>query len=200
MRAIFRGHDPLLRGTSAPGALRHPLQTDNRTRPAMWQTPRNVPGLLPAMSTSPPATDTSRLRLIVESYARLTRRELPLAPADDLATALWLAPAAIVAHGTEPDPVFFYGNRLALELFEMDFAVFTRLPSRFSAEPLRREERALLLARVARDGFIDDYSGIRIAASGRRFRIERATVWNLVDAAGLTHGQAATFAHWTPLE
>lgn len=151
------------------------------------------------MSTSPPATDPSRVRLIVESYARLTGRQMPLAPADDLATALWLAPAAIVAHGTEADPVFFYGNRLALELFEMDFAAFTRLPSRFSAEPLLREERARLLARVARDGFIDDYSGVRIAASARRFRIERATVWNLVDAAGLRHGQAAMFAHWTPL-
>ena len=72
-----------------------------------------------------------------------------------------------VQHGTEPDPVFFYGNRLALELFGMDFAAFTRLPSRFSAEPLLREERALLLERVTRDGFIDDYSGIRIAACGR---------------------------------
>ena len=102
------------------------------------------------MSTLPPATDPSRLRLIVESYARLTGRQLPLAPADDLATALWLAPAAIVAHGTEPDPVFFYGNRLALELFGMNFAAFTRLPSRFSAEPLLREERALLLERVTR--------------------------------------------------
>jgi len=149
---------------------------------------------------SPPTVDPTRLALLVESYTRLTGRELPLAPAEDLVTALWLAPAAIVAHGTEPDPVFFYGNRLALELFEMDFAAFTRLPSRFSAEPLLREERARLLARVARDGFSDDYSGVRIAASGRRFRIERATVWNLVDAAGLHHGQAAMFAHWTPLE
>jgi hypothetical protein len=149
---------------------------------------------------SPPTVDPTRLALLVESFARLTGRDLPLAHADDLATALWLAPAAIVAHGTEPDPVFFYGNRLALELFGMDFAAFTRLPSRFSAEPLLREERALLLERVARDGFIDDYSGIRIAASGRRFRIERATVWNLVDAAGMRHGQAAMFAHWIPLE
>ena len=152
------------------------------------------------MSTPAPAIDPSRLRLVAESYHRLTGRELPRAPADDLPTALWLAPAAIVAHGTEPDPVFFYGNRLALELFGMDFAAFTRLPSRFSAEPLLREERARLLERVTRDGFIDDYSGIRIAASGRRFRIERATVWNLVDAAGMRHGQAAMFAHWIPLE
>ena len=62
--------------------------------------------------------------------------------------AMWNAPRAIVAHGTEDDPVFFYGNRLALQLFKMSFDEFTRLPSRFSAEPLAREERSKLLQRV----------------------------------------------------
>jgi hypothetical protein len=46
---------------------------------------------------------------------------------------------------------------------------------------------------------VDNYSGIRISASGRRFRIENATVWNLADAGGRIHGQAATFHHWTYL-
>lgn len=151
------------------------------------------------MTAAPPDVAPECVELLVTSYRRLTGRELPLAPAENRAAALWLAPAAIVAHGTQADPVFCYGNRLALELFEMDFAQFTRLPSRLSAEPLLRAERARLLERVSRGGFIDDYSGIRIAASGRRFRIERATVWNLVDAAGRHHGQAAVFAHWTSL-
>ena len=97
-------------------------------------------------------------------------------------------------------PVFFYGNRLALQLFEMSWENFTRLPSRFSAEAPDREERARLLARVARDGYIDDYAGVRIAASGRRFRIEAAVVWNLIDAAGTCHGQAATFDRWVRLD
>lgn len=118
---------------------------------------------------------------------------------DDIQTALWTAPRVIVAHGTEADPVFFYGNRMALEVFEMDLATLVRLPSRFSAEPLAREERARLLARVGRDGFIDDYSGVRISGNGKRFRIERAVVWNLTDAGGVHHGQAATFEHWTTL-
>ncbi|MGB0129174.1 MAG: MEKHLA domain-containing protein, partial [Rhodocyclaceae bacterium] len=139
-----------------------------------------------------------RLRLIAESYARLTGRAL-IPEADDLAAALWAAPRVIVAHGTQADPVFFYGNRLALEAFEMDFAAFTRLPSRYSAEPLAREERARLLERVSRDGYIDDYAGIRISSTGRRFRIARATVWNLVDAEGRHHGQAATFERWQPV-
>lgn len=141
----------------------------------------------------------SRLPLIAESFRRLTGRPL-VAPGPDLARALWEAPRVIVAHGTEADPVFFYGNRLALALFELDFAAFSRLPSRFSAEPLAREERARLLERVSRDGFIDDYAGIRISSNGRRFRIAEATVWNLVDGQGQQHGQAATFDHWQRLD
>ena len=140
-----------------------------------------------------------RIALIDESYRRLTGRQL-VQPEDDLALAFWNAPRAIVAHGTEADPIFFYGNALALDLFAMQADAFTRLPSRLSAEPMHRDERAELLDRVARDGFIDDYAGIRIAATGQRFRIEQATVWNLIDAAGAVHGQAATFDRWTMLD
>ena len=56
-----------------------------------------------------------------------------------------------------------------------------------------REERQALLDRVTAQGYIDDYAGIRISAKGRRFRIARAVVWNLVDAGGHCHGQAAMF-------
>ena len=81
----------------------------------------------------------------------------------------------------------------------MPYADFVGLPSRYSAEPVNREARAELLARVARDGYIDDYAGVRISATGQRFRIEAATVWHLVAADGSVHGQAATFDRWQPL-
>lgn len=137
-----------------------------------------------------------RLELVAASFTRLTGRSL----VDDATPdRLWSAPRVIVAHGGEADPVFFYGNRLALEVFEIDFANFIRLPSRYSAEPQAREERARLLERVSRYGFIDDYSGVRISAAGRRFRIEQAVVWNLIDPLGVCHGQAATFDRWTRL-
>ena len=139
-----------------------------------------------------------RLALIADSYRRLLGQDLLIA-GENLAEAMWLAPRVIVAHGTEADPVFFYGNRMALEAFEMSFADFTRLPSRFSAEPLAREERARRLARVSRDGYIDDYAGVRISATGQRFRIAQAVVWNLIDADGVVHGQAASFTNWQPL-
>ena len=143
----------------------------------------------------------TRLTLNANSFHRLTGRVLVDVPAGvSLAQAMWHAPCVVVAHGVEADPVFFYGNQLALELFDMPFDTFTRLPSRFSAEPVARDGRDALLARVTRDGYIDDYAGVRIAASGRRFRIEQAVVWNLVDKHGGLHGQAATFRHWLPLD
>lgn len=145
------------------------------------------------------ALSDKRIRLIAASYQRLTGKPLVEDAPDDsaaLGIALWQAPRAIVAHGTEPDPVFFYGNRLALQLFEMDFAAFTRLPSRHSAESLEQAARARLLERVAQQGYVEDYSGVRIASSGTRFMISDATVWNLVDEDGICRGQAAAFAEW----
>ncbi len=133
-----------------------------------------------------------RLALLADSYQRLAG--MPLVPAgDDLAEALWHHPAAIVAHGIGEDPIFFFGNRAALIAFEMSFGDFTRLPSRLSAEPALRAEREALLARVTATVMIRDYSGIRVSATGRRFRIDQAAVWNLTDDGGAYRGQAAMF-------
>ncbi len=131
-----------------------------------------------------------RLALIAESYQRLTGKMLLEASDPE---AMWRAPCAIVAHGTEDDPVFFYGNQTALQLFEMSFSEFVCLPSRLSAEPEGLAARVVLMEKVTRQGFVDSYSGMRISGSNRRFMITDATVWNLVDAAGVYHGQAATF-------
>lgn len=117
----------------------------------------------------------------------------------ELARTLYEAPFVLVSHGTEADPVLNYGNQTALTLWEMDWEELTRTPSRLTAEAPLREERARLLAAVTAHGFIDDYSGIRISKSGRRFRIAQATVWNLVTAEGVHCGQAATFSKWTCL-
>jgi hypothetical protein len=73
------------------------------------------------------------------------------------------------------------------------------MPSRLTAEDKIREERAALMKRVTEYGYIDDYSGVRISKSGKRFLIEQATVWNLMDSEGVYHGQAALFSDWIPL-
>src|SRR6185503_4048167 len=105
-----------------------------------------------------------------------------------LAKNLFLAPFVLVSHGTEADPVLNYGNAAALALWEMTWDELTRTPSRLTAEAPLREERARLLAEVTAHGFIDDYSGIRISKTGRRFRIAQATVWNLVTEDGAPCG------------
>ena len=63
---------------------------------------------------------------------------------------------------------------------------------------MHRDERRRLLDEVGRHGFIENYSGIRISQTGRRFRIQNATVFNLLDHTGHHLGQAATFEDWTP--
>ena len=136
--------------------------------------------------------------LMLDSHRQLVQRELlpPAASGSHLARALYHAPFVVLAHDGAPDPVFFYANLLAQQLFEMGWQEMVCLPSRLSAEPLAREERQRLLDRVASHGYIDDYSGIRISRTGKRFRIERATVWNLVADNTSVVGQAAAFGSW----
>ena len=144
----------------------------------------------------------SHVQRLLDSFAQRLGRELidrAGTPAEQ-AARLWQAAIVVVSHGTETDPVLTYGNAAALALWEMTWEELTQTPSRLTAEPVHRDERARLLARTRDQGFVDDYSGVRISKTGRRFRIEQAVVWNLTDAAGNHLGQAATFDHWTPLE
>jgi hypothetical protein len=137
--------------------------------------------------------------LIIASHQQLTGQALLPAPdGDETGHALYHTPAVVLAHDTAADPVFFYANRAAQLIFEMTWAEMVRLPSRLSAEPLAQDERQRLLELVARQGYIDNYSGIRVSGTGRRFLIERATVWNLIGANGQVVGQAA-FSTWNPL-
>ena len=54
---------------------------------------------------------------------------------------------------------------------------------------MERHERQVFLDKVMRDGFVAEYRGVRVTKSGKRFWIERATVWQLMDADGLVHGR-----------
>lgn len=139
--------------------------------------------------------------LLLRSHRHWTGRDLvdpALSPAE-AARALYHAPFAVLSHDAAPDPRFTYANLTAQRLFEMAWGEIVGLPSRHSAEPLVQAERERLLARVAEQGYIDDYSGVRIARSGSRFRIRSATVWNLIDELGRPCGQAACFGDWQAL-
>jgi len=136
-------------------------------------------------------------RLILDSYEHFLGKPcIEFTSSNNAAQILYEAPFAVVAHDTQADPIFGYANRMAQNAFEMTWAEITSIPSRQSAEPVLQEERQSLLQRVQQFGFIDDYSGIRISKTGKRFWIRNATVWNLIDANGVRVGQAARFDHW----
>lgn len=127
-------------------------------------------------------------------------RALTEGEAREAARRLDEAPFVVVAHGIEDDPILNYANQAALNLWETDRETLLQMPSRKTAEPMHRDERAQMLERTGRDGYIDDYQGVRISATGKRFRIEQAVVWNVVDEDGAPAGQAATFSDWMPLK
>lgn len=135
---------------------------------------------------------------MLSSYHRWTGKNLWAEEKsdEDLAKAVFFAPFVLCSAGNEEDPILNYGNQKALDLWEMDWKTLTQTLGRYTAETQERAERARFLETVQRQGYIDNYSGVRISATGRRFKIERATVWNLVDEGGIYQGQAATFKDW----
>lgn len=140
---------------------------------------------------------------ILASYRHWLGRDLLALPPDASpeirARALFDAPIVVLSHGTQTDPVLNYGNRTALTLWEMDWAALTQMPSRLTAEPALREDRARLLADVLKQGYSTGYRGVRISHGGKRFAIEQATVWNLLNEQSQPAGQAATFSNWSYL-
>ena len=150
---------------------------------------------------SPPFDDLLLIKHIenlLKNYLRWTGRELIPPPSSprERAKVLFDQPFVVLSHGTQADPILNYGNKAALDLWELTWEEFTKMPSRLTAEPVNREDRDRLLEQVRRNGFIDTYSGVRITGSGRRFIIERGTVWNIMDEKNRYVGQAATFSEW----
>lgn len=140
-------------------------------------------------------------QLLLDSFRRWNGRDLLARQGSllDQARVLFEAPIVVVSHGIEADPILNYGNRRALDLWECSWEQLTRTPSRLTAEPENQDERARMLQVAALQGFFAGYRGVRISSTGRRFLVENATVWNVVDERGARVGQAATFSRWIPL-
>ncbi|MER5792902.1 MEKHLA domain-containing protein [Streptomyces sp. NPDC001980] len=142
-------------------------------------------------------------QLLLSSHERLTGTPLSAAAFPDAdEAARWLygtAPFGLLAHDAGPDPVFRYANTTAQKCFEYPWEEFVRLPSRLSAGPDAQGDREALVRSVTTRGYASGYRGLRTARSGRRFWIEDVTMWNLLDAEGTYHGQAAVFRSWSEM-
>ncbi len=148
---------------------------------------------------SEPNTDNNYLSdyvsLITISLRKLARVEIvdfSLSPRNQAKQA-FEADYILLAHNATDEPCFRYANRSGLKLFEMSWEEFTSLLSKYSAERENQAERHMLLDGVKSKGYVDNYSGIRISKSGRRFEISDAMVWNVLNLQGRRIGQAAMF-------
>ena len=140
------------------------------------------------------------VRLLTQSYCALLERPIIDDVDEPSVQQVCNADFALVSHSTEADPLFNFGNDLALTLFERSFEDFVQLPSRKSSGQTRDEDRIRLLGEVTRNGFIENYSGVRVSASGRKFEISNAVVWNVADEHGIYQGQAAKISTWRYLD
>ncbi len=79
--------------------------------------------------------------LLRRSLRQLAGRDLLDADAamQDSAARVYNAPFVVLSHDATADPVLTYGNRRALELFELSWEELTRMPSRLTAEAPDRE-------------------------------------------------------------
>jgi hypothetical protein len=136
---------------------------------------------------------------LLDSYRHWMGRDLIVRNGEPecQARALFECPVVVVSHGIEADPILNYGNQTALDLWDMTWQQLITTPSRLTAEPVDRAEREWMLEQARVRGFIDTYRGIRISGTGRRFLIENALIWNVLDAGHQRIGQAAAFSHWT---
>ena len=117
-----------------------------------------------------------------------------------VADTIYHHPCPVLCHDGASDPRFIYVNLAAQTLFERPWPEFIGIPSRLSAEPEARDDRAQMLARATEQGYIDDYQGVRISRSGRRFRISKTVIWTVRGNADTAIGQAALIRQWSFLD
>jgi MEKHLA domain len=138
--------------------------------------------------------------IIIKSYRHWTGKDLIDTSGTDqeIAERLFKAHFPVLSHTNVADPIFNYGNKIALELWELDWTEFTQLPSRKSAEPIEQTERDRILKTCKEKG-ICNWSGVRISSTGKRYLISNGLLWNLLDENQQFCGQSATYYPWENL-
>ena len=134
------------------------------------------------MAMALPSLAPNWIQWLLDSYAFWLKRELVerTGSMDEQGRRLFLAPFVVVSHVESPDPILNYGNQPALDLWEMTWAEFTATPSRLTAEPVNRDERARTLRAGGRPRLHHRLPGGAHLAhrpafpGGARHRVERA--------------------------
>lgn len=138
-------------------------------------------------------------QFILKSYEHWFHQaliEVKSATPVQIAQRLFEAPMVILAAEKESDPFLNYGNLQALKLWETTWDELLKTRGRETAEVSEQKQRASFLSQVNQKGYIDQYEGIRVSKTGKRFLIKNVKVWRVFDEFQNDLGQAATFSHW----
>jgi hypothetical protein len=112
---------------------------------------------------------------------------------DRLGEEVFNADFYILSHNNAADPIFNYGNKGVLKLWEISWEELTMMYSRQAAKPVDRAERSSVMDRVKKYNYISGYDGVRVSKTGTEFKILDVTIWNLFLDNGDPYGQAAWF-------
>lgn len=136
-------------------------------------------------------------RRILTSYERAFGKALlSTSDASNPCQALFASGTVVLAHDGSSDPCLIYANAAALQLWERRWSEMIGMPSRLTAEPSERSDRARMLSEALQQHASEGYTGVRISSSGRRFQIHNARLWTLWGPGDQACGQAAAFNAW----
>jgi hypothetical protein len=154
-----------------------------------------APSTVPQSSNVKPYLSTPVIMqnlLLIESYFRKTGRPLfdHEFEIQDVAQLLWEAPFALVSHDTSEDPKVTYANRACLDLFEAEWDEMIGVPSKNTApeEGEIRDERSAMLKEALKNGYVDDYQGVRVSFKGNTFTISNSTIFTIESPGGRCDG------------
>ena len=128
------------------------------------------------------------LEFAEQSFNNYTNKLLPLEKNKDLLSSFDECLLPIASHDT--NGFFNYLNKAALSLFKVTKDQVIGRSSTMTAPKSEQKQRNELLNQVNSHGFIDNYKGIRVTSDGELFRIEDATIWNVIDKNSHKIGQA----------
>ena len=141
-------------------------------------------------------------QLLLDSYRHWMKQELidRGVTFSEQSHQLFESSFVVVSHGMQNDPILNYGNRTALALWEMSWEELTS--TRHASPPnlpIRKNVPRCFNGQHNMDSLmIIEESAFQ--RPGKRFLVERAIVWNVVDDQGQKQGQAATFSKWSFLK
>jgi len=143
--------------------------------------------------------------LLVESFRRKVGRPIHPSIEDVEITAatqtVYEGPFVLLSH--TPDRKYNYANKAAQNLWGYTWEEFIGMESSKSAQPddtQEQSQRDALLAKAEEQGYIDNYSGVRIRKDGTKFRVSGLTLWNVESPSGTFLGQAAVFDTFEELD